>query len=150
MTLLWNVFRGSVEGHLVPNAGFLEDVVLEDPAFLSSVQVSDLCESAADSSNNQQNGISNEEGIIDTNNAISEPSSASATQNDSDSNIEEQVTADVGDLKLTENVGAGESNEEQHVLSTEDVDAYLDKCLLQALHTTVKDKDLPMPGSLLW
>lgn len=141
--LLW----GSVEGHSVPNAGFLEDVVVEDPAFLSTSQVSDSCEGAADSSNDQKNG---EEGIIDADNANSEPNSTSATQYDFDGNIVEQVAADVGDLKLTENVDAGETNEEHHVLTTEDVDAYLDKCLLQALHTTVKDKDLPMPGSTLW
>lgn len=141
--LLW----GSVEGHSVPNAGFLEDVVVEDPAFLSTSQVSDSCEGAADSSNDQKNG---EEGIIDADNANSEPNSTSATQDDFDGNIVEQVAADVGDLKLTENVDAGETNEEHHVLTTEDVDAYLDKCLLQALHTTVKDKDLPMPGSTLW
>ncbi|GAY54607.1 hypothetical protein CUMW_158040 [Citrus unshiu] len=134
--LLW----GSVEG-------FLEDVVVEDPAFLSTSQVSDSCEGAADSSNDQKNG---EEGIIDADNANSEPNSTSATQYDFDGNIVEQVAADVGDLKLTENVDAGETNEEHHVLTTEDVDAYLDKCLLQALHTTVKDKDLPMPGSTLW
>lgn len=141
--LLW----GSVEGHSVPNAGFLEDVVVEDPAFLSTSQVSDSCEGAADSSNDQKNG---EEGIIDADNANSEPNSTSATQDDFDGNIVEQVAADVGDLKLTENVDTVETNEEQHVLTTEDVDAYLDKCLLQALHTTVKDKDLPMPGSTLW
>lgn len=141
--LLW----GSVEGHSVPNAGFLEDVVVEDPVFLSTSQVSDSCEGAADSSNDQKNG---EEGIIDADNANSEPNSTSATQDDFDGNIVEQVAADVGDLKLTENVDAGETNEEHHVLTTEDVDAYLDKCLLQALHTTVKDKDLPMPGSTLW
>lgn len=139
-----------MEGHLVPNMGFLEDVVREDPAFLSSFQVPGSCEGAADSSIDQQNGISKEESVIDLNTAISEPTSASATQNDSDSCAVEQVTADVVDLKLTENVGACESNEEQQVLSLEDVDAYLEKCLLQALHTTVKDKDLPMPGSFLW
>lgn len=141
--LLW----GSVEGHYVPNTGFLEDVVVQDPAFLSTSQVSDSCEGAADSSNDQRNG---EEGVIDIDNANSEPSSTSATQDDFDGNVVEQVGADVGDLKLTENVDAGETNEEQHVLTTEDVDAYLDKCLLQALHMTVKDKDLPMPGSTLW
>lgn len=131
----------------MPNAGFLEDVVVEDPAFLSTSQVSDSCEGAADISNDQRNG---EEGIIDIDNANSEPSSTSATQDDFNGNIVEQVAADVGDLKLTENVDTGEMNEEQHVLTTEYVDAYLDKCLLQSLHMTVKDKDLPMPGSTLW
>lgn len=142
--------RESVGVHYVPNAGFLEDVVLEDPAFLSSFQVSDSCEGAAESSNSQQNGIVNEGSVVDIGTAASELSPASATQNDSDSNVAEQVISHVGDLKLSENIDADESNEEQHVLTTEDLDAYLDKCLLQALHTTVKDKDLPMPGSTLW
>ncbi|KAJ0603929.1 putative SUI1 domain, PUA domain, PUA-like superfamily, SUI1 domain superfamily, Pre-PUA protein [Helianthus annuus] len=35
-------------------------------------------------------------------------------------------------------------------LSVEDVDALLDKCLLQAFYTTLKDKDLPIAGSTLW
>ncbi|KAJ6693190.1 hypothetical protein OIU85_003999 [Salix viminalis] len=113
--LLWE----SVEGHYVPNAGFLEDVVFEDPVFLSSVQVPDSCEGSGDSSNHEN---------------------------------DEQVTTVVGGFKVTDNIAADESTtvEEQHTLSAEDLDAYLDKCLLQALHTTVNDKDLPMPGSTLW
>lgn len=53
-------------------------------------------------------------------------------------------------MKVTENVTADESIDEQLALSSEDVEAYLDRCFLQALHTTVKDKDLPMPGSTFW
>lgn len=57
----------------------------------------------------------------------------------------------MSDLKVTENVSTDGNNvEDQHTLSTEDVDEILDKCLLQALHTTVNDKDLPIPGSTLW
>ncbi|KAK2658826.1 hypothetical protein Ddye_005359 [Dipteronia dyeriana] len=146
--LLWE----SVDGHLVPNAGFLEDMVQEDPALLSSSQVSGSFEGAADSSNNQQNDTGNKEGgqSVDPSNAISEPNPTSAAQNDFQNSTAEKVAADVGDLKVTEDIDADESNLEQHLLSTEDVDAHLDKCLLQALHTTVKDNELPMPGSTLW
>jgi len=35
-------------------------------------------------------------------------------------------------------------------LTTEEIDSLLDKCLLQALYTSIKEKDLPMPGSTLW
>ncbi|KAL5776069.1 hypothetical protein ACOSP7_009002 [Xanthoceras sorbifolium] len=142
--LLWE----SVEGHPVPNEGFLEDMVHEDPALLSSSQVFTSSEGAADWSND----TSKEEGgqCVDPSNVISEPNPASVAQNDFQNSTAEEVAADVGDLKLTEDIDADGSNVEQQLLSTEDVDAHLDKCLLQALHTTVKDKDLPMPGSTLW
>ncbi|KAJ6383804.1 hypothetical protein OIU78_027158 [Salix suchowensis] len=110
--LLWE----SVEGHYMPNAGFLEDVVFEDPVFLSSVQVPDSCEGSGDSSNHENDGVDSKE-------------------------VGESAISDTDESTTVE---------EQHTLSAEDVDAYLDKCLLQALHTTVNDKDLPMPGSTLW
>ncbi|KAJ6763628.1 EUKARYOTIC TRANSLATION INITIATION FACTOR 2D [Salix purpurea] len=141
--LLWE----SVEGHYVPNAGFLEDVVFEDPVFLSSVQVPDSCEGSGDSSNHENDGVDGKE-VRES--AISDCHPTSKTQLDSD--IVEQVTTVVGGFKVTDNIAADESTtvEEQHTLPAEDLDAYLDKCLLQALHTTVNDKDLPMPGSTLW
>uniref|UniRef100_A0A6N2MEW4 SUI1 domain-containing protein n=1 Tax=Salix viminalis TaxID=40686 RepID=A0A6N2MEW4_SALVM len=141
--LLWE----SVEGHYVPNAGFLEDVVFEDPVFLSSVQVPYSCEGSGDSSNHENDGVDGKE-VRES--AISDCHPTSKTQLDSD--IVEQVTTVVGGFKVTDNIAADESTtvEEQHTLSAEDLDAYLDKCLLQALHTTVNDKDLPMPGSTLW
>ncbi|KAF9670514.1 hypothetical protein SADUNF_Sadunf13G0077000 [Salix dunnii] len=142
--LLWE----SVEGHYVPNAGFLEDVVFEDPVLLSSVHVPDSCEGSGDSSNHENDGADSKEV---GGSAISDSHPTSKTQLDSD--IVEQVTTVVGCIKVTDNIASDESTtvvEEQHTLSAEDVDAYLDKCLLQALHTTVNDKDLPMPGSTLW
>ncbi|KAK6246616.1 hypothetical protein SCA6_009706 [Theobroma cacao] len=144
--LLWE----SVEGHYVPNAGFLEDAVFEDPSFLSSNQPSDSSEGAADGSDAQQSGINNEDigESVNVNDVVSERLAAS-TQNYSE-NAAEEITPDVSDLKLSENVAATESNTEHYSLSTEGVDSHLDRCLLQALHTTVKDKDLPMPGSTLW
>ncbi|WRX29933.1 SUI1 domain - like 4 [Theobroma cacao] len=129
---------------------FLEDAVFEDPSFLSSNQPSDSSEGAADGSDAQQSGINNEDigESVNVNDVVSERLAAS-TQNYSE-NAAEEITPDVSDLKLSENVAATESNTEHYSLSTEGVDSHLDRCLLQALHTTVKDKDLPMPGSTLW
>ncbi|PON95158.1 Eukaryotic translation initiation factor 2D [Trema orientale] len=152
--LLWQVFWESVEGHYVPNAGFLEDVVFEDPAS-SSCQASDSCDDdAANSSHNEEEGIDDKEvgDSVDTSDDQSVPKHFSVNQTDAvNDTAEQEITSSVADLKVTDNASAGESNvEDQHPLSTEDVDLLLDKCLLQALHTTVKDKDLPMPGSTLW
>ncbi|TYG59269.1 hypothetical protein ES288_D08G288400v1 [Gossypium darwinii] len=144
--LLWE----SVEGHYVPNSGFLEDVVLEDPSFLASNQPSDSSEGATCESDVQQSCVNNEntEGSIDVNGAISDACAASM-QNDSE-NAAKEITTDASDLKSTANVDAAKLDIELSSFSIEDVDSHLDRCLLQALHTTVKDKDLPMPGSTLW
>lgn len=65
--------------------------------------------------------------------------------------ITEQMATAMGDMQVVENASEAELNvDNQHSLSVEDVDALLEGCLLQALHTTVLDKDLPMPGSTLW
>lgn len=141
--------RESVEGHYVPNAGFLEDVVFEDPSLLSTCQSSDSCEGVNEVSSDQQHDISNkEEGdSIDVLYLTSEANTSSAAQLDVSNDLVEEIAANVDDLKVTDD----ESNVKvHHTLSTQDVDALLEKCLLQALHTTVKDKDLPMPGSTLW
>lgn len=145
-------FRESVERPYVPNAGFFEDVVFEDPT-LSSLQVSDSYSGGNDSSNDQQNGISDKENgqSVDIADVLSEPSSALVAQTNSGNEIAEEIAAHVDDLKVTDDGSADQSIwEDQHPLSTEDVDTLLEKCLLQALHTTVKDKDLPTPGSTLW
>ncbi|XAR57463.1 hypothetical protein NMG60_11025617 [Bertholletia excelsa] len=140
---------GSVEGHHVPNAGFLEDVVFEDPSFSTS-QTSDLCEAEDE----QQSGVSDRVG--EASNVVDAPedpdlNATSTTSTDLKNEFAEQVVEDMRELKVNENVSTEDSNvEEQQNLSSEDVDALLDKCLLQALHTTVKDKDLPLPGSTLW
>ncbi|CAN6555816.1 unnamed protein product [Malus baccata var. baccata] len=149
--LLWE----SVEVPYVPNAGFYEDVVFEDPT-LSSSQISESYASTTEGSNDQENG-SNEKEIgqpVDVD-MHSEPSSTSEAQievgDEIGDEIAKEITAHVGDLKVTDNHFADQSNgEDQHSLSTEDVDMLLEKCLLQALHTTIKDEDLPMPGSTLW
>ncbi|MBA0611992.1 hypothetical protein Godav_012640, partial [Gossypium davidsonii] len=149
----YHLCRESVEGHYVPNSGFLEDVVLEDPCFLASNQPSDSSEGAtceSDVPDVQQSCVNNEntEGSIDVNGAISDACAASM-QNDSE-NAAKEITTDASDLKSTANVDAAKLDIELSSLSIEDIDSHLDRCLLQALHTTVKDKDLPMPGSTLW
>ncbi|XP_020110598.1 eukaryotic translation initiation factor 2D isoform X1 [Ananas comosus] len=138
---LWD----SVEGRFVPNAGFLEDVVVEDPVLSSVSQLTDTSgETSGNSLNDDHDGDTVEKG------------DQVGTSADDDVRVEtsEEVTEDMGALKLSENVTTEEEpndeKEQQTITSSEDVDALLDKCLLQALHTTVKDKDLPMPGSTLW
>ncbi|KAH7833900.1 hypothetical protein Vadar_010870 [Vaccinium darrowii] len=140
----------SVEGYYVPNAGFLEDVVIEDPSLPSASQTFDSSE--VDASIDQRNDLINDlgEGSSVTN-AHSDLNPSSTRHSDLKNDIPEQLITDVSDLKVTENVSTDGNNvEDQHTLSTEDVDEILDKCLLQALHTTVNDKDLPIPGSTLW
>lgn len=147
---LWNICRESVDGHYVPNAGFLEDAVFEDPSFLASNQPSDSSEGATHGFDAQQSDINIENFAesVDVNDVASE-TFADSTQNDS-KNAANEIRTYVSDLKSTDNVGNAKSDIELHSLSIEDLDSHLDRCLLQTLHTTVKDKDLPMPGSTLW
>ncbi|KAE8671034.1 putative serine/threonine-protein kinase cx32 [Hibiscus syriacus] len=143
--LLWQ----SVEGHYVPNPGFLEDVVVEDPSLLTSNQPSDSSEGATRGSDVPESFIDNEntEEFIDVDHSISDTFSAS-TQNGSDKSAN-KITTDDSDLKSA-NVTDMKSDIDLSSLSIEYVDSHLDICLLQAFHTTIKDKDLPIPGSTLW
>lgn len=133
----------------MPNAGFLEDVVFEDPSLSStSCQGSDSYE--GDASIDEENEMNNKEAaeaivVKDANSILDHVSDSPDVGKD----VAGQVISDVRDLKIMENVDQSNA-EDQHILSVEDLDALLDKCLLQALHTTVKDKDLPMLGSILW
>ncbi|KAG9137372.1 hypothetical protein Leryth_017712 [Lithospermum erythrorhizon] len=140
--MLWE----SVDNPYVPNAGFYEDVVFEDPTILASGQASDSVE--AEVSVEKENGIDNEE----TGEAIDHKDGpvVDSTSMDEMSGVIEQTSTVIGSLKLTERGSVDDVNVEDQQLSVEDIDALLDKCLLQALHTTVKEKDLPMPGSTLW
>ncbi|KAI3464254.1 hypothetical protein Pfo_020917 [Paulownia fortunei] len=144
---LWEL----AENCYIPNAGFLEDVVFEDPALLSAGQASDSCEDGF--SVGQTNAI-NSEYMRDASAADGTPSildSATTEDPNATNKVSEQITTVMVDLHVMENASSIESNvDDQHPLSVEDVDVLLDKCLLQALHTTVKDKDFPMPGSVLW
>ena len=145
VVVLIPIGRESVEGKYVPNAGFLEDVVFADPA---SFQTSD---DAADSLHDQHTETNNKR-IGDSVDAVND-SSLNQVDSGSGDAAEEAIASGVAELKVsTDNSSADVETavEDQHPLSTEDVDLLLEKCLLQALHTTVKDKDLPMPGSTLW
>lgn len=127
----------------------MQDIVLEDPALPSTGQNSDTCD---DSSLDLRNAFNKEHmpnvGTADGASFVSDsiPMEDPTAIND----ISEQVTTAVVGLQVEENACNTESNVNEHLLSVEDVDMLLDKCLLQALHTMVKDKDLPIPGSILW
>ncbi|CAN1244644.1 Eukaryotic translation initiation factor 2D [Linum perenne] len=134
----------SVEGHFVPNAGFMEDIVIHDPAVALTAQDADSAEAF-----DEQNYYGSKEagelaGATDT--LDSHPSSSKETSN---SHVE-QINAEVSNLKVSDINDDESTSEQQRTLSADEVDSLLDKCLLQALHTTVKDKDLPIPGSTLW
>lgn len=135
----------------MPNAGFFEDVVYEDPSLLPASHDSDLTEVAGETSNDQQKNLKGNgaEESQDVNELQPDSTSTLTAPNDNEDDTAAEVTEGVSDLKLTDTATASDPND-QHTLSTADIDSLLDKCLLQALHTTVKDKDLPMPGSTLW
>lgn len=132
----------------------MEDIVLEDPSLPSGGQVSDSCDN--DFSVGQTN-VNNKEHMPDactaegTSSVIDSVSTDDPTVTD---DISEQITTSLVDLHVMEDARGIEPNvpnvSEPHLVSVEGVDMLLDKCLLQALHTTVKDKDLPIPGSMLW
>lgn len=140
-----------MEGHYVPNAGFFEDVVYGDPASSSGSQGPDSVEDFGDVHSGQTYGYA-VGGDVEVNDVKLEQDPGASNQSDMKNETAEQITLDMSGLRVTDNVSAEESNAEknQQALSSEEVDALLDKCLLQALHTTVKDKDLPVPGSTLW
>lgn len=142
--------RESAENCHVPNAGFLEDVVFEDPALLLSSRASDSSE--VDPSVDPGNVTSNEdmEEVIDSDAASLGVGQPSTTQSDGADEISVQLTNDLSELKVAETYVDESNSEGQHSLCVEEVDALLDKCLLQALHTTIKEKDLPIPGSTFW
>ncbi|KAF1896714.1 hypothetical protein Lal_00034413 [Lupinus albus] len=139
-----------IEGHHVPNAGFYEDAVFEDPSLLSLPQNSDSTEIVGETSTVQPNNTGSIEvdESLDVNELQADSSRAFTIPNDENVTAN-AITAGVADLKLPDSSPVNDPND-QHTLSTGDIDLLLDKCLLQALHTTVKDKDLPMPGSTLW
>ncbi|XP_039133842.1 LOW QUALITY PROTEIN: eukaryotic translation initiation factor 2D [Dioscorea cayenensis subsp. rotundata] len=135
----------SVDVCYVPNGGFLDDVVIEDPALVSAMPQNDLNDThyvtvKEDEGDLHDVSEANADVVIDT--------SASADM----PNVSEEIATDMSGLHVTENAAGEEPGVEKETtsLSSEDVDSLLDKCLLQALHRSVKDKDLPMPGSTLW
>ncbi|KAL1212492.1 hypothetical protein V5N11_034847 [Cardamine amara subsp. amara] len=130
----------SAEGHYVPNAGFFEAVVMEDPSYLTPGSGEDISDASA--------GVQTSTGNEEDDTALETAStSAMGAKNDA----EEHVVGSMNELNLADDVSVNEaSTDKQNTLSPEEVDALLDQCLLQALHTTLKEKDLPIPGSTLW
>ncbi|GAA0172036.1 translation initiation factor [Lithospermum erythrorhizon] len=139
--MLWE----SVDHPYVPNAGFYEDVVFEDPTVLPCGQASDSAEVSVEKENGTKNAEMGE--MIYNKDAPNVDYSKFMNET---SDVTEKTASVIGDLKLAEKSSVDEVNVEDQPLSAENVDALLDKCLLQALHSTVKEKDLPMPGSILW
>lgn len=122
---------------------------MEDPNLLS---VSQPADEPLDASNDEDHVNTAERDRVDTS-SIHATTDIDAPMNlDVTDQISEEMTTDISGLKVSDNVTAEEPSDEkeQQTLSSEEIDALLDKCLLQALHATVKDKDLPMPGSTLW
>lgn len=123
--------------------------MFEDPAFLSSRQESTACEGPSEVSNDQEDGAEDED-MTESVNEMN-PDSIQMRKMDGSTESSDKLVADIGTLTVADDVSTEGSNvEDQHNFTSADVDALLDKCLLQALHTTIKDKDLPMPGSTLW
>lgn len=121
---------------------------MEDP---DSLPVSQPLNLPLDVSNDEDVNMSERETVDILNTHVSEVIDAPANLDSSIQNSEE-IMSEISGLKVSEKVAAESSSDdkEQQILSTEEIDALLDKCLLQASHTTVKDKDLPIPGSTLW
>ncbi|KAJ6827795.1 eukaryotic translation initiation factor 2D [Iris pallida] len=147
MFIVTHCGKESADGRCVPNEGFLEDVVIADPAMNSSSQITDASEVASN-------------GLDDAPNEKEDLALGTHTEGDVDASvcvdvrntISEEMVANLSGLNVSDHISTEEPNgeKEQQALSSDEVDILLDKCLLQALHTTVKDKDLPMPGSTLW
>ncbi|KAL5207999.1 hypothetical protein ABZP36_032434 [Zizania latifolia] len=126
---LFNVnCRDSADDRYVPNGGFYDDIVVEDPNYASPSQP-----------------IKDEESAVEI---------LESHTTDPAIHIEaiEDLTAGVSEVKLPEDKTSEEPTEEREHqnLSTEEIDSLLDKCLLQALHTSLKDKVFPILGSSLW
>lgn len=139
-----------MERSFVPNAGFLEDVVLEDPAFSLSCEASDSGEATNAVICDQQNDVQNE--MVETASEVSVNlvENVVTGENASEDGVQ-QVVTDVSHLNLTDSISSeGLNAKDLNNIKAEDVNTLLHKCLLQALHRTVKDRDLPMPGSSLW
>ncbi|KAL9298437.1 hypothetical protein ACSQ67_024333 [Phaseolus vulgaris] len=130
---------------------FFEDVVFEDPSWLQASCDSDSTDVAGDTSGDQQSNPKSDEVVesVDVNELQHDSTSGLMPSNNGEKDAATGVTEGVSDLKLSDTVSGNDPNDQQ-TLSTADIDSLLDKCLLQALHTTVKDKDLPLPGSTLW
>lgn len=136
--MLWD----SADGCYVPNEGFFDDIVVEDPNPVSTSQAPD---SAEEPEVTNDGSVSAEDAGVDI-------SDNHGTNPGIQIEAVEEITDVVNELKLPEDKTTEQApvEMEHHNLRTEEIDSLLDKCLLQALYTSIKEKDLPMPGSTLW
>eukprot|EP00252_Welwitschia_mirabilis_P013666 TRINITY_DN3005_c0_g1_i2.p1 TRINITY_DN3005_c0_g1~~TRINITY_DN3005_c0_g1_i2.p1 ORF type:complete len:487 (+),score=96.24 TRINITY_DN3005_c0_g1_i2:242-1702(+) len=144
---LWD----SAEGRYVPNGGFLEDVVLGDPEFVSSSQSAESL--ATEAVNLPEDSITgNNDQMCTRGDAGNDSKAENMVEGIVDDDLSKEISKEIESLKVTDE-GPEEASAGKGIvgaMSADEMDMLLDKCLLQALHTTVKDKDLPMPGSTLW
>lgn len=143
----------SAEGRYIPNGGFLEDVVLEDPTSIATSQATDPSESeVVDASDHLPQGNGDDSQVDVQHGNKFDSRHDAAKQLGVENEDSDQVVKDLNTLKITDDTeeDASSVKGEYATMSVEEIDTLLDKCLLQALYTTVKDKDLPMPGSTLW
>lgn len=141
--------RESAENCYVPNAGFLEDVVLEDPSSVAAPEESDSYTQETCALEEQDDEHNVHPDLV----VGSELQSENDDQFQNTDKIETSkvMEEEVSSLSIADSLPAGPSDEkEQRSLSSEEIDALLDKCLLQALHTSVMEIDLPISGSTLW
>ncbi|KAH8939027.1 hypothetical protein BDL97_15G015600 [Sphagnum fallax] len=150
--MLWE----TAEGRYVPNAGFLKDMVVEDPALMgalldpaAAIDSTAQGSEASISEESCSNKMDEQEGIEGLQEGRAESNVEGVA-----SSVQEGFVGQ-GMERINLNVSGGNEDGEEEVsgalvLTIEEMDALLDKCLLEALHVTVKDKDLPMPGSTLW
>lgn len=136
------ICRDSADGRYVPNEGFFDDIVVEDPNSVSTSQSPDSAEQPEGTSGGSV--LAEEAGVDISDNHGADPGIQSEAV--------EEITDAANELKLPEDKTTEQApvEVEHHSLTTEEIDSLLDKCLLQALYTTIKEKDLPMPGSTLW
>ncbi|GJM85267.1 hypothetical protein PR202_ga01702 [Eleusine coracana subsp. coracana] len=111
----------------------------------------DMLWQSPDSSDEHAEGM-HDGGVISAENATVDVSDSHAADPGVHSEAVEEITDGVHELELPEGKPTEQQPEEKvhQNLTTEEVDSLLDKCLLQALYTTIKEKDLPLPGSTLW
>ena len=136
------ICRDSADGRYVPNEGFFDDIVVEDPNSVSTSQSPDSAEEPEGT--NDGSVLAEDAGVDISDNHGADPAIQSEAV--------EEITDAVNELKLPEDKTTEQApvEMEHHNLTTEEIDSLLDKCLLQALYTSIKEKDLPMPGSTLW
>lgn len=140
--------RESAENRYVPNAGFLEGVVLEDPSSVTAPEESDSYAQETCALEEQDDEHVQPDLVVGSE---LQPGNDGQFENTDKIEISEVMEEEVSSLSIADSVPAGPSDEKElRSLSSEEIDALLDKCLLQALHTSVLEKDLPIPGSTLW